>query len=157
MSPLMSLPPASGEFLSEFPSPRVILSFFPHPWPYRLLWPCQELKLPPASLSVSWVVLGPLTTSRRQPFRRGEISIVLFLKQFSEGEIKLLPCSGCINCRCHHLSALGHSVRNKCLCSCYRWSIARAWFQPAAGNSCESSFRGSSGPPSRALLHSICK
>jgi hypothetical protein len=27
----MSLLPASGEFLSEFPSPRVILSFFPHP------------------------------------------------------------------------------------------------------------------------------
>jgi hypothetical protein len=32
MSPL----PPSGEILSEFPSPRVILSFFPHPWPYRL-------------------------------------------------------------------------------------------------------------------------
>jgi hypothetical protein len=31
MSLLMSLLPASGEFFSEFPSPRVILSFFPHP------------------------------------------------------------------------------------------------------------------------------
>jgi hypothetical protein len=31
MSLLMSLLPASGKFLSEFPSPRVILSFFPHP------------------------------------------------------------------------------------------------------------------------------
>jgi hypothetical protein len=70
MSLLMSLLPASGEFLSEFPSPRVILSFFPHPWSYRLGWPCQELKLPPASLSGSWGVLGPLTTSMWQPFER---------------------------------------------------------------------------------------
>jgi hypothetical protein len=31
MSLLMSLLPASGEMLSEFPSPRVILSFFPPP------------------------------------------------------------------------------------------------------------------------------
>jgi hypothetical protein len=31
MSLLMSLLPASGELVSEFPSPRVILSFFPHP------------------------------------------------------------------------------------------------------------------------------
>jgi hypothetical protein len=31
MSLLMSLLSASGEFLSEFPSPRVILSFFPPP------------------------------------------------------------------------------------------------------------------------------
>jgi hypothetical protein len=54
MSLLMSLLPASGEFVSEFHSPRVILSFFPPPWPYRLGWPCQELKLPPASLSGSW-------------------------------------------------------------------------------------------------------
>jgi hypothetical protein len=30
MSLLMSLLPASGEMLSEFSSPRVILSFFPH-------------------------------------------------------------------------------------------------------------------------------
>jgi hypothetical protein len=59
-----------GNFLSEFPSPRVILSFFPHPWPYQLGWPCQELKLLPASLSGSWGVLGPLTTSRWQPFER---------------------------------------------------------------------------------------
>jgi hypothetical protein len=36
MSLLVSLLPTSGEFVSEFPSPRVILSFFPHPWPYRL-------------------------------------------------------------------------------------------------------------------------
>jgi hypothetical protein len=67
MSLLMSLLPASGEFVSEFPSPRVILSFFPHPWPYRLWWLCQELKLPPASLSGSWGVLGPPTMSRWQP------------------------------------------------------------------------------------------
>jgi hypothetical protein len=33
-------------------------------------WPCQKLKLPPASLSGSWGVLGPLTTSRWQPFER---------------------------------------------------------------------------------------
>jgi hypothetical protein len=57
MSLLMSLLPTSGEFVSEFPSPRVILSFFPPPWPYRLGWPCQELKLPPASLSGSWGVI----------------------------------------------------------------------------------------------------
>jgi hypothetical protein len=49
MSLLMSLLPTSREFVSEFPSSRVILSFFPPPWPYRLGWPCQELKLPPAS------------------------------------------------------------------------------------------------------------
>jgi hypothetical protein len=67
----MSLLPASGEMLSEFPSPRVILSFFPHPWPYRLGWPCQELNLPAASLSGSWAVLGPATTSRWQPCERG--------------------------------------------------------------------------------------
>jgi hypothetical protein len=35
MSLLMSLLPASGEILSEFPSPRVILSFFPPLRPYR--------------------------------------------------------------------------------------------------------------------------
>jgi hypothetical protein len=64
MSLLVSLLPTSGEFVSEFPSPRVILSFFPPPWPYRLGWVCQELKLPPASLSGSWGVLGPPTTSR---------------------------------------------------------------------------------------------
>jgi hypothetical protein len=71
LSLLMSLLPASGEMLSEFPSPRVILSFFPHPWPYRLGWVCQELKLPPASLSGSRGVLGPPITSRWQPFERG--------------------------------------------------------------------------------------
>jgi hypothetical protein len=60
MSLLMSLLPASGEFLSEFPPP----------WPYRLGWRCQELKLPLASLSGSWGVPGPLTTSRWQPFKR---------------------------------------------------------------------------------------
>jgi hypothetical protein len=43
MSLLVSLLPTSGEFVSEFPSPRVILSFFPPPWPYRLGWRCQEL------------------------------------------------------------------------------------------------------------------
>jgi hypothetical protein len=64
MSLLISLLPTSGEFESEFPSPRVILSFFPPPWPYRLGWPYQELKLSPASLSGSWGVLGPPTTSR---------------------------------------------------------------------------------------------
>jgi hypothetical protein len=64
MSLLMSLLLASGEFVSEFPSPRVIHSFFPHSWPYQLGWLYQELKLPPASLSVSWVVLGTPTTSR---------------------------------------------------------------------------------------------
>jgi hypothetical protein len=64
MSLLMSLLPTSVEVVLEFPSPRVILSFFPPPWPYRLGWPCQELKLPPASLSGSWGVLGPPTTSR---------------------------------------------------------------------------------------------
>jgi hypothetical protein len=42
MSLLMSLLPASGEILSEFPSPRVILSFFHHPWPYWIGWPCQH-------------------------------------------------------------------------------------------------------------------
>jgi hypothetical protein len=69
MSPLMSLLPASREMLSEFPSPRVILSFFPHPRPYRLGWPCQNLKLPPASLSGSWGVLGPLTRRGDNPSR----------------------------------------------------------------------------------------
>jgi hypothetical protein len=64
MSLLMSLLPASGEFVSEFPSPRVNLSFFPHPRPYRLGWLYQDLKLPPASLSESWGILGPPTTSR---------------------------------------------------------------------------------------------
>jgi hypothetical protein len=64
MSLLMSLLPTSGDILSEFPSPRDIFSFFPPPWPYRLGWPCQELKLPPALLSGSWGVLGPPTTSR---------------------------------------------------------------------------------------------
>jgi hypothetical protein len=47
-----------------------INSLFNPPWPYRLGWPCQELKLPPASLSVSWGVLGPLTTLRWQTFER---------------------------------------------------------------------------------------
>jgi hypothetical protein len=79
MSLLMSLLPASGEILSEFPSPRVILSFFPHPWPYHLGWPCEELKLLPASLSGSWGVLGPLTTSRWQTFER-DMSITLYFK-----------------------------------------------------------------------------
>jgi hypothetical protein len=64
MSLQMSLLPGSGEFLSEFSSPRVILIFFPLPWPYRLGRPCQELKLPPALLSGSWGILGPLTTLR---------------------------------------------------------------------------------------------
>jgi hypothetical protein len=86
MSLLMSLLPASGEFVSEFPSPRVILSFFPHPWPYRLGWPCQELKLPPASLSVLWGVLGPLTTSRWQPFERVNLRTELEIK-FSGNEV----------------------------------------------------------------------
>jgi hypothetical protein len=63
MSLLMSLLPTSREFVSEFPS-RVILIFFPPPWPYRFGWPCQELKLPPALLSASWGVLGPPTTLR---------------------------------------------------------------------------------------------
>jgi hypothetical protein len=57
MSLVMSLLPASAEFVSEFPSPRVILSFFLnfflHPWPYRLGWPYQELELPPALVSGS--------------------------------------------------------------------------------------------------------
>jgi hypothetical protein len=70
MSLLMSLLPTSGEFVSEFPSPRIVLGFFPSPWPYWLGWPCQELKLPPASFSGSWGVLGPPSTSRWQPFGR---------------------------------------------------------------------------------------
>jgi hypothetical protein len=61
---LMSLLSTAGEFVSEFHSPRVILSFSPPPWPYWLGWPCQELKLPPAPLSGSWGLLGPPTTSR---------------------------------------------------------------------------------------------
>jgi hypothetical protein len=72
MSLLMSLLPASGKFLSEFPSPRVILSFFPHPWPYRLGWACQELKLPPASLSghkshLLFLVTAVITSNSIQP------------------------------------------------------------------------------------------
>jgi hypothetical protein len=59
----MSLLPASGEFVSAFPSPRVV-SFFLHSWPYRLGWPYQELKLTPALLSGSWGVLGSPTTLR---------------------------------------------------------------------------------------------
>jgi hypothetical protein len=93
MSLLMSLLQASGEILSEFPSPRVILSFFLHPWPYRLGWPCQEIKLPPASLSVTWGVLGPLTTSRWQPFF---LSPVEKIKWFALAENRtpiLLPFS----------------------------------------------------------------
>jgi hypothetical protein len=52
----MSLLSASGEFVSEFPSPRVFfLASF-----HRLGWPNQE--------SGSWGILGPPTTSRWQPF-----------------------------------------------------------------------------------------
>jgi hypothetical protein len=40
---------------------------------------------------------------------------------------------------------------------CCRWSTVPVWFQPAAGNSCESSFRVSSVPRSRVLHHSICR
>jgi hypothetical protein len=58
MSLLMLLLPASGECVSEFPSPRVILSFLPYPWPCCLGWPYQELKLPLASLSGSWAVMN---------------------------------------------------------------------------------------------------
>jgi hypothetical protein len=64
MSLLMSLLPASGEFMSEFPSPRVILSFFPHLRLYRLGWLYQELKVPPSLLSRSGGILDPPTTSR---------------------------------------------------------------------------------------------
>jgi hypothetical protein len=64
MSLLKSLLPTSGEFVSQFPSPMVILSFFPPPWLYWLGWVCQDLKSPPASLSGSWGVSGPPTMSR---------------------------------------------------------------------------------------------
>jgi hypothetical protein len=74
-STVLSLLPASGEFISEFHSPRVILSFFPHPWPYRLGWLYQELNLPPTSLSGSWGVLGPPTTSMWQPFERPQFMV----------------------------------------------------------------------------------
>jgi hypothetical protein len=63
MSLMVTLLLAPGEFVSEFPSPRFILSFFPHPWLYRLGWPYQELKISPASLSGSRGVLGLPTTS----------------------------------------------------------------------------------------------
>jgi hypothetical protein len=95
ISLLLSLLPTSGEFVSEFPSPRV--SFFPHPWPYRLGWPCQELKLPPASLSGSWGVLGPPTTSRWQPFLKLPYRIVLC-------KTELLASCNSVTIRCLYIS-----------------------------------------------------
>jgi hypothetical protein len=74
----MSLLPASGEILSEFPSPRVIPSFFPPPRPYRLGWPCQELKLPPASLSGSIVTLKKYKSCYVERIEKKKIAKLLY-------------------------------------------------------------------------------